>query len=215
VGGVDEAGRGCIIGPLVVAGVSLKERAIKKLIEFGVKDSKVLSPSRRRFLYDQIVKIGEHVVSFQIQPDEIDKYVKRGKKYRKLNYLEAIYMAKIVDKLKAGRVYIDASDIDPVRFSNNVLESLNFKTSVIAEHHADSIYPVVSAASIIAKVERDWAIDELRKRHGDFGSGYPSDPRTIDYLSKWVKEYEYLPNFSRKSWKSWNRILVNTVLSYG
>jgi len=81
------------------------------------------------------------------------------------------------------------------------LECLPFKIKIVSEHKADRNYPIVSAASIIAKVERDREIAELAKYYGDFGSGYPSDPRTMRFLKQCVeKSYDY-PNFVRRSWK--------------
>jgi ribonuclease HII len=211
VGGTDEAGRGCIVGPLVVAGVSIEQGSIKKLVELGVKDSKLLLPQKRELLYDEIKKLCE-IASFHIMPQEIDEYVGRGKKYRKLNYLEAIYMARVVDRLNATRVYVDACDTNPRRFSEEITKMLASSSRIIAEHHADRNYPVVSAASIIAKVERDRAVEKLRLEHGEFGSGYPSDAKTITFLEEWVKVRNALPSFTRSSWKTWKRITQQTLL---
>lgn len=138
--------------------------------------------------------------------------MKYGKKYRKLNYLEAIYMAKVVDRLNAAKVYVDSSDTNPIRFSEDITKLLGTRSRVIAEHHADRNYTVVSAASIIAKVQRDRAIERLRSVHGQFGSGYPSDKRTIVFLMNWVKKKNSLPSFTRRSWKSWRRILTQKLL---
>jgi ribonuclease HII len=71
-------------------------------------------------------------------------------------------------------------------------------------HQADAIYPVVSAASIIAKVRRDELIEELKKELGiDFGSGYPSDPKTKEFLIKWGKKHSgKFPEIVRQSWQT-------------
>ena len=207
VGGVDEAGRGSVAGPLVVAGVSAGRRGVKELVELGVRDSKLLTPRERGLLYPEILRITAYAVPAYIQPPEIDEYVKHGKKYRKLNYLEAIYMARVIDQLGAKRVIVDAPDTNPARFRDELSELTERRCEVVAEHHADIRYPIVSAASIVAKVERDTAVEKLRSRYGDFGSGYPSDPKTKEFLSRGLEREGSMPDFTRKSWRSWVRIL--------
>ena len=211
VGGVDEAGRGSILGPLVVAGVSAEESAIEALREAGVKDSKLLSAKRRAALYDEIVRRAASVHWVAIMPSEIDAYVVYGRKYRKLNYLEAIHMAAVISRLGASKVFVDAPDTNPGRFGREISEMLDPCPKIVAEHKADSRYVVVGAASIVAKVERDRAVAALRGLHGDFGSGYPSDDDTIDYLREYVRRQGCQPPFSRVSWKTWSRILVTTL----
>jgi ribonuclease HII len=211
VGGVDEAGRGSILGPLVVAGVSAEPRALGKLRAMGVRDSKALTPGKRVALYDEIAQLSLAVHWVAIHPPEIDEYVTHGKKYRRLNYLEAMHMATVIDKLGAGRVFVDAPDTNPRRFSLELSEMLDPCPKIVSEHKADANYVVVGAASIIAKVERDRAVERLREEHGDFGSGYPSDRQTIDYLKEYVRKEGSRPPFARMSWKTWGRILVATL----
>jgi ribonuclease HII len=212
VGGVDEAGRGCVLGPLAVAGVSVDSGRIKELADIGVKDSKLLSASQRESLYEEILKVCAGVGVSRIPPVEIDRYVRRGKKHRRLNYLETIHMARVIDGLAVDEVFIDAPDVNPARFTAELVELLSSRPRVVAEHKADANYPVVSAASIVAKVERDRDVAELRALHGDFGSGYPSDPDTIAFLRSWVKRESSQPEFARKSWKTWDRIAVFPTL---
>jgi len=212
LGGVDEAGRGCVLGPLAVAGVSVESGRLQELAGLGVKDSKLLSPSQRDSLYPEIMKLCKGVEVSRIPPKMIDRYVSRGKKYRRLNYLETIHMAKVIDALRVDEVFVDAPDINPVWFKAELEELLSSKPRIVAEHKADVNYPIVSAASIVAKVERDRDVEELRKLHGDFGSGYPSDPDTIAFLESWMKKSSSQPEFARKSWKTWNRIAVFPTL---
>jgi ribonuclease HII len=212
VGGVDEAGRGCILGALAVAGVSVESSMLDELAALGVKDSKMLSPAQRDALYPEILKVCTRVEVSRIPPKMIDRYVSRGKKYRRLNYLEAIHMAKVIDALAVDEVYVDAPDANPARFQKELAELLSSKPRIIAEHKADVNYAIVSAASIVAKVERDRDVAELREIHGDFGSGYPSDPDTISFLESWVKSKSSQPEFARKSWKTWDRIAVFPTL---
>ncbi len=202
---------GSVVGPLVVAGVSADKEAVKELVELGVRDSKLLSPQKRSFLYTEILRISNFALPLQIQPQEIDVYVKHGKKYRKLNYLEAIYMARVTDQLRAEKVFVDSPDTNPRRFAKELLELMKTSCKIVVEHHADSRYPIVSAASIIAKVERDRSVEKLRKKYGDFGSGYPSDQETRHFLSEWFRREGSIPDFARKSWKSWNRILQSKL----
>ncbi|MEM1993886.1 MAG: ribonuclease HII [Nitrososphaerales archaeon] len=207
VGGVDDAGRGCIIGPLVLAGVALEEGKVDKLTEIGVRDSKTLSPAARTKIYSLIKKVADRVVTVKVPPEEVDKYVIRRKKFIRLNLLEAEAAARVIEELGAEVVYVDASDTDPIRFRNNILASLKRKVVVISEHAADRTYPVVSAASIVAKVERDAEISILREKYGDFGSGYPADPSTISFLRDWLIKYGDMPPFARRSWRTWKRLV--------
>ena len=204
--GVDDAGRGCIIGPLVVAGVLINEDKIKNLVEVGVKDSKLLSYNMRNSLSSIIKRTADEVNIQRIPVAKIDKYVIHGVKNKKLNYLEALTMGKVVRELDADVYYIDASDVNPNRFGKYVLESSGKNVKIISVHKADQLYPVVSASSIIAKVERDRAVKRLKKIYGDFGSGYPSDRKTREFLIRWIKMKGTMPPFSRRSWKTWETL---------
>ncbi|MEM2911450.1 MAG: ribonuclease HII [Candidatus Bathyarchaeia archaeon] len=201
VAGVDDAGRGSVIGPLVIAGVLVKDEDIPKLIERGVKDSKLLSPNRRENLAFEVKKIALKHAIIKISPAEIDKVVETGRKLNRLNRLEAQAMAKVIEQLKPDIAYVDASDVLEERFKQHILEHLPFKVEVISEHKADRKYPVVSAASIIAKVERDREISKLKAMYGDFGCGYPTDPKTIRFLKQCLESTREYPEFVRKSWK--------------
>lgn len=190
----------------------MNEEFVRELRDLGVRDSKKLSPRRRETLYGEILKVSDCVSSVQIHPAEIDTYVKTGRKYRKLNYLEALYFAKVIDQLGARRVTVDASDTSPKRFQSVIAENMKSTCEVLACHNADRDYPVVSAASIVAKVERDIAVEKLRKKHGDFGSGYPSDPSTRVFFTEWMRRGDPLPECARKSWKTW-KVLEQTLLA--
>ncbi len=207
IAGVDEAGRGAILGPLVVAGVCVREDRQEQLVKIGVRDSKLLLPHRRADLYHQIMNIAYSVSVVKLEPEQIDEYVLKGKKYKRLNYLEALSMAKIIDSLDAEIVYVDASDIDVERFKKDILEASQRKVEIISVHHADRIYPIVSAASIIAKVTRDQEISDLSQKFGAIGSGYPADDRTIRFLREWIKKYGDIPSFARRSWKTVKKLL--------
>jgi len=205
VAGVDDAGRGCVIGPLVIAGVLMEEDNISKLIQLGVKDSKCLSPRRREVLAVEIKLIAPRSSVIKLPPKVIDRVVQTGRKLHKLNRLEAQSMAKIVELLKPDIAYVDASDVLEERFKQHILELLTFKVEIISKHKADMKYPIVSAASIIAKTERDREIAELREKYGDFGCGYPSDSKTIGFLQQCLEKFGEYPDCVRKSWKTAKR----------
>jgi ribonuclease HII len=121
-------------------------------------------------------------------------------------------MAKVIDALNPDVVFVDAPDTNPARFTRELRELMSSKPRIVAEHKADRNYVVVSAASIVAKVERDKSVELLRMEHGQFGSGYPSDEETIDYLRRWVEREGTIPSFARRSWRTWDRILAMTLV---
>ena len=206
IAGVDDAGRGPIIGPLVIAGVLLDDKDLSRLVDSGVKDSKRLSPRRREELAAEIKKFALKYHVAMLSPTEIDIVVETGKKLHKLNRLEAQTMAKVITILKPDVAYVDASDVLADRFKQHVAENLTFKVQIISEHKADAKYPIVSAASIIAKVERDRALSALQEKYGNIGCGYATDPNTIKFLEKWIRKFGSYPDFVRKSWKPAKRL---------
>jgi ribonuclease HII len=201
IAGVDEAGRGCVLGPLVVAGVMVKAENLPILTELGVKDSKLLTPKKRELLYSAITELAEKYQTIKVMPHQIDKVVESARKLHKLNRLEAQTMAQIIEALKPDEAYVDAADTVEHRFGNHIKECLKIKTRVISKHKADRIYPIVSAASIIAKVERDREIANLRLEYGNFGSGYLTDEKTMVFLKELLEKNDEYPDFVRKSWK--------------
>ena len=193
--GVDEAGRGSVLGPLVVAGVVIPEKMNKVLERMGVKDSKRLTPGRRHILSRKLKKMFTYKLVV-ITAQEIDEMRAEG---INLNEIEKSAMASIISELDAEKTIVDAVDIKAERFQNNLCELTG--KDVIAEHKADDNYIQVSAASIIAKFARDEYILELNNEYrsmGGIGSGYPSDPTTKHFLSKF--SYDEMPYFVRKSW---------------
>ena len=201
--GIDDAGRGPMLGPLVIAGISLDKKKLRKLTSLGVKDSKKLSPKLRESLYKKIIEIVDDYYVAKISPKSIDASVKK----HCLNGLEAKYMAKVVSKLNPDVSYVDSCDVNPKRFGKEI-SRLSDNHKIKSYHRADSRFVVVSAASILAKVTRDRAIARLRKEH-DLGSGYPSDSVTVKFVTKYYKKNHKMPSFVRKSWKPVQRIVEN------
>jgi len=198
--------KGSVLGPLIVAGISIGEDKIDELKRLGVKDSKSLTPSRRETLNRGIRETGAEIILVKIQPSEIDKTVLRRERHRKLNFLEAKAMAEVIAGLRPSIAFVDSCDVSCDRFRRQILEELGFNLPIISEHEADRTYPIVSAASILAKVERDRCIRSIRRRWGDVGSGYPSDRKTVAFLSEAINRGN-LPRFVRKSWRTVRRIL--------
>lgn len=193
--GIDEAGRGSVIGPLVVCGVAVEEEREKYLGRLKLRDSKKLSPKRRIILARKIRKIAE-CCPVKITAQDID--LLRSKDVN-LNQIEKIAIKKIIGELKPDKAIIDSMDVKPERLKSEV-EGYRENLEVVSEHKADDKYTIVSAASIVAKVERDKAIANLRKEFPDIGSGYPSDPTTIAFLKE--IPYEEMPDFVRRSWST-------------
>lgn len=210
--GIDEAGRGSVLGPLVIAGINIKNSDIKKLEEIGVRDSKALTKKKRGFLFDKILDISEFVCIYKIDCKTIDENVYQ----RKLNKLEGGIMSTIIKYLEADIAYVDSCDVNISRYTNYLKSNLDLKnnTSVIAMHKADRINPAVSAASIIAKVTRDREIQILEENFQNIGSGYPSDKKTMCFIHNWIKEYKEFPNFVRKSWKPVREIICKQSKIY-
>ncbi|MFI5420157.1 MAG: ribonuclease HII [Nitrososphaerales archaeon] len=214
VAGVDDAGRGSVLGPLVIAGVCLDESKLPELEEMGVKDSKLLTPQKRQLLYKKIRKIATGFCYEKIDPSEIDKVVFNGQKLFRLNYLEAQMMSSVLYRLKFDMAYVDCCDTNQMRFGHLISDLISEKDGksftvgeknplfdrVKSEHHADRNYPIVSAASIVAKVTRDSFVKRLHRKHGMFGSGYPSDPNTISYLKSFYETSRPFPSITRLSW---------------
>ena len=193
--GVDEAGRGSVLGPLVIAGVIIPEKMNKVLERMGVKDSKKLVPHRRTILSRKLKKMFDYEIVV-ISALEIDQM--RADRIN-LNDIEKNAMRDLIIKLSPEKAIVDAVDVKAERFQNDLCQSTG--VNVIAEHKADDKYIQVSAASIIAKAERDAQIEEINKEYikiGGIGSGYPSDPTTKEFLTNFT--YDEMPDFVRRSW---------------
>lgn len=207
IAGVDEAGRGCVIGPLVVAGVLFDEQTVGSLREIGVKDSKRLSAKRRAKLAVEIKDLAIDHKYFELSPRTIDKVVFRNVPLRRLNYLETMAMASVVRDLRPGEAHVDPCDVDHERCARQIKGVLPFDLEVKCEPRADAMYPSTGAASILAKVRRDGRVEELRELHGDFNSGYPSDKKTQRFIRDYFSDNDECPYFIRESWSTVQRYI--------
>lgn len=198
--GIDEAGRGPVIGPMVIAGVWVNEKDEWKLYEAKIKDSKKLIKRRRETLADYIKKNFYYEI-IVVEAEHIDDL----RRTMSLNELEAYIFANIANKRKANIYYIDA--VNEKDFEKLMKKLIKYDCKIICEHEADRKYAVVSAASILAKVERDKQIEKISKElesklNMPLGSGYPSDEKTINFIREWIKKFDDLPPYIRKSWKT-------------
>jgi len=210
--GIDEAGRGPVIGPMAVACIVVNEKTINALEKLGVRDSKTLLPSTRIKLYKRLGFIAEKVHVRIVSPPEIDKAV-FGKTFKNLNDLEAFMAASLIAEVyepDVSKIFVDSPDINPERYKLRILKHLNKlglrvePKKLICENKAESKYVIVAAASIIAKVRRDLIIEKLKTIYGDIGSGYPSDPVTREFLKRAIKAGK-TPPIIRFSWKTLKR----------
>ena len=199
--GVDEAGKGSVLGPMVVAAVGVSsEHALAGL---GLKDSKLLSARERERLYTVIRKTCR-VATVSLDAQEIDTI----RQEMTMNAAVARAHARVITKLSPSCAYVDACDVNTLRYAEMVKIHLELPCEIVSEHHADEKFPLVSAASIVAKVTRDRAIASLAKKYGEIGSGYPADPVTIRYLTSYIDEHRVPPPIARKSWKTVSAILA-------
>ncbi len=212
--GVDDAGRGPVIGPLVIAGILIEDKKINELKSLGVKDSKMLLASARSRLSKEIPTIVDDYHVIELAASELDAVVNRAPKFQRLNLLEAKVMAQVIEKLKPDAAYVDSSDTRTERFKNNILDCLSYAPRIISEHKADINYPVVSAASIIAKVHRDSRIEAIKKEYGQIGSGYAHDPATVKFLRDYYGEHGDFPPIVRRSWKTLKNIVADLAQTY-
>jgi|Deesub1362B_J571_1020462.scaffolds.fasta_scaffold02424_10 ribonuclease HII len=205
--GIDEAGRGPVLGSLIVAGVVCEEEEQATLMKIGVKDSKKLSPERREEIFEELVSSFTYRV-VEFTPREIDS---RHRRRETLNQMEARAMIDLINHFSPDVAYIDCIGPSTEKFAS-LLANAGIACSLVVEHRADERYPIVSAASIIAKVIRDRKLEMLKQEYGDFGSGYPSDPRTVAFLEEHIGKG--LPPFVRNSWRTLSRFKNRSLDSF-
>ena len=201
--GIDEAGRGPVIGPMTIAGIGIDESLAKKFKLMGVKDSKMLSIKRIYLLEREIIKSSDNFKFLKLSAEEIDNRFENGKN---LNYLELDNMANIANDLIGETVVVDSPSRNTEKIKSYLSNKIRNKR-VIAENYADKNHVEVSAASIIAKANREREVEKIKKELGyDFGSGYPSDPKTIQFIkiiteNGKINEEPY-KKFVRKTWNT-------------
>ena len=210
--GIDEAGKGPVLGSMfigfsiitLVDGLkSLNDFQDKLGTDFGVKDSKLLTPKKRAEVFEKL-RGAIDMKYAQLTPALIDKNFFEG---GKLNNLEVDAIVQILNAERPDLVIIDALTANPGRFGSELQDKLKFDCKVISENKADSKYTVVGAASIIAKELREKEIQEIKDKVGiNVGSGYPADPNTKEFLKNNYnnKEFDFI---FRKSWATYQNLL--------
>ncbi|KAF5078752.1 Ribonuclease HIII [anaerobic digester metagenome] len=193
--GVDEAGKGSVLGPMVIAAVGCMQ--MDALTALGVADSKKLTKDSRERLNASIREQFPYSIVIRTAED-IDTL----RQTMTMNEIVARAHAEALDALSCTEAYVDACDVNEKRYGETVRSFSTSDTTIIARHKADALYSPVSAASIVAKVERDHIITELAEIHGIIGSGYPSDPVTIAYLQEYISTHKRPPVIARSSWET-------------
>ncbi len=207
IAGIDEAGRGPLIGDMFLACIVIDKGSLRRLMEAGVRDSKTLSRSRRMKLLPIIINYSIRIFVRRYPPHVIDE--------RNINELLARGVAEILRRLNSlNNVNVDAVYIDDIggRKAHEIIFSAlpqGELPRIVIEPKADRKYVVVSAASVLAKCLRDLHVEGLHRLWGDFGSGYPSDPKLRTWL-KSVLEKGSIPPIIRRSWKTYRKALASS-----
>jgi len=210
--GLDEAGKGPVLGPMILCGCLVEKKDENQLRHLGVKDSKTVTSKRREFLEKEIKKIISNSITIICEPKEIDESNAKG---IKLTEFEADKFAKIINKLNSGKermkVVIDCPSIGINSWTDLIKPKIKDLSNLelVIEHKADKDHIAVSAASILAKCERERRMNKLKEKYGDeIGSGYSSDPLTIKFVQKYANKSKYVELF-RKSWATWKNASKN------
>ncbi|MAG20331.1 ribonuclease HII [archaeon] len=198
ISGIDEAGKGPVIGSMFIVGCSLDESRLDELKEIGVKDSKLLSIKKIHLIAEKVKKICNYEL-IEVKVDEIDS-VLEGKDSN-LNWLEADKTIEIIKKLKPDKAIVDSPSVNLEKYKEYLSEEVDVELEVC--HKAEK-YEIVAAASIIAKSTREKEIEKLKEKYGDFGSGYTSDWKTQEYLKE---NYKKNKEIFRKSWSSYKKLV--------
>lgn len=207
--GMDEAGRGPVVGPLVVAVVAARDP--KEIEALGVRDSKQLSAARREQLDREIRSRAAHVALTEVHAPELDTLMA----HQSLNDIEVDVFAALGRGIAADVYYLDACDTNEARFGAKFLAKLGRDASpprIVSEHRADETYPLVSAASIVAKVRRDAVIASIAQRLEPLvgvplGSGYSHDESTRRFLDQHLARFGTLPQEARRAWETSKEII--------
>ena len=204
--GIDEAGRGPVIGSMFIGGFVTDEKDLDRLEDLGVKDSKKLSDSRREGIRKDLGEIGDSIVE-EFTASSIDSMMEG----MTINRIEIKGFARVIDQADPDKVVMDLPEPDAEEFIDKIKKSMNSDSTDIeftAEHGADDSFPVVSAASIVAKSARESHVEELHSKYGyDFASGYPHDKPTINFLERYLDQEGELPPETRRSWSTAERLI--------
>ncbi len=204
--GIDEAGRGPVLGSMFIGGFLIDEKDTSKLNDIGAKDSKKLSDKKRESIRAQLNDLGG-VFLEEFTASSIDGMMD----VMSINDIELKGFADVIDRAEPEKVIMDLPEPDGDRFIGKIkdlMDTDHHELEFVAEHGADDEYPVVSAASIIAKSARESHVEDLHSKYGyDFASGYPHDKPTIQFIEKYIEQEGELPPETRKSWSTAQRLM--------
>lgn len=206
--GIDEAGRGAVLGSMFIGGVLVDEADMEELGQLGLKDSKDLTDGQREGFVPEITEMAADTFVKEVTATDIDEL----RKIMSLNVIEIKAFAHIIQELEPDKVFIDLPEPDGDRFVKKVKNELPDEPRyqdivMVAEHKADENYPIVSAASILAKSGREAHTADLKEAYGvPFNTGYAHDEKTIDFLKQHLAENGELPEETRESWATAKRI---------
>ncbi|RZN61427.1 ribonuclease HII [Methanonatronarchaeum sp. AMET6-2] len=207
--GVDEAGKGPVIGPMVVSGVTVTQEnhnhreTPSQLKNLVLKDSKKIRPEKRVEYAEKIKRLSTSHHTITVSAKQIDEL----RRVMTMNEIMVKAYSQLLSQMDFDVALLDAADVNEQRFADNVKRELGTDKEVNARHGADDIYPLVSAASILAKVRRDQEIKDIERKTGEvIGTGYPHDKRTIRYIENHLKQKGRLPPETRESWKTATRL---------
>ncbi len=211
--GIDEAGRGPLIGPMIVAAVALPVEALDRLTVLGVRDSKKLSREAREKLYPIIVGSAAYVVTVEVPPETIDSANLNTLERDTIAYLAA--RARMVLGEALTRIAADTVG-SPETLARAIREVVGSGVEIVVRERAEEEFTEVAAASIVAKVVRDRRVRELAGLYGDFGSGYPTDPKTIEWVRRmYMKSPDTPPPIVRRTWSTLRRIAPRWYVEKG
>ena len=199
--GIDEAGRGPVIGPMTIGGAVIDSARLNELEALKLRDSKKIARNVRTEIFGSLGNFldGSRVISFE--PEELRQ---------NLTQIELNAIVDLIEEFKPGEVYIDAP-VPPSAipaFVELIRKRVSYENlKIVAKNKADDIFPIVSAASILAKVTRDNAVEALWKVHGDFGWGYPAEPKTENFLRSCYESTGSFPDCVRLRWGTVQRII--------
>jgi len=204
--GIDEAGRGPVLGSMFIGGFLIEENKTNKLEEIGAKDSKKLSDKKRESIREKLNDLGSIFLE-EFTASSIDDMMD----VMSINDIELKGFADVIDRAEPDKVIMDLPEPDAEKFIGKIkdlMDTDHHEVDFIAEHGADDKYPVVSAASIIAKSARESHVENLHSKYGyDFASGYPHDKPTITFIEKYIEQEGELPPETRKSWSTAQRLM--------
>lgn len=212
--GIDDSGRGPLIGPMILAGILVDAEQETLLKKEGVADSKTILHPKRIVLAKTIKQnsYAHHIT--KTFPTELDNSLQTG---TNLNTLEAKKVAEIINEINKGKylkekikVIIDCPSVNTTAWKNTLIKFITNTSNLIiyCEHKADVNHVSVSAASILAKVTREEEVAKLKEKYGDLGSGYPSDPTTKAFLKAHGHSLSNAGIF-RKTWSTWKKLFPN------